>query len=81
VKKDENDLRVRREAVPEVAAKLKVQYQEAKEAKRTASAYSVWNDELISLVWVAWILSRLSSSFRRGLNPRGIHLDDSFTGN
>ena len=56
LKKLEDDLRARSEAEPGIKAKLSAQYAAAKTAQRTAAAYPVWRDELVTQVGVAWIL-------------------------
>lgn len=56
VTKLEKDLRARCEEYAEVDAQVRVEYGKAKEAKRTAQAYTVWRDEWITQVAVAWVL-------------------------
>jgi hypothetical protein len=56
VTKLEKDLRNRCEENAEVDARVRIEYEKAKEAKRTAQAYTVWRDEWITQVAVAWVL-------------------------
>ncbi|MGE4182323.1 MAG: BREX-2 system adenine-specific DNA-methyltransferase PglX, partial [Limisphaerales bacterium] len=56
LKKLEDDLRRRSEGEPEIQGRLRTQYDAAKAAKRTAAAFSVWRDELVTQIGVAWIL-------------------------
>lgn len=56
VTKLEKDLRDRCEENAEVNARVRIEYEKAKEAKRTAQAYKVWRDEWITQVAVAWVL-------------------------
>jgi type I restriction-modification system DNA methylase subunit len=56
VTKLEKDLRERCEENTEVDARVRIEYEKAKEAKRTAQAYTVWRDEWITQVAVAWVL-------------------------
>ena len=56
VAKLEKDLRERCEENAEVDARVRIEYEKAKEAKRTAQAYKVWRDEWITQIAVAWVL-------------------------
>lgn len=56
VTKLEKDLRERCEENAEVDARVRTEYEKAKEAKRTALAYKIWRDEWITQVAVAWVL-------------------------
>ncbi len=56
VKKLEDDMRRRCKETPSIDAKIRAQYEAAKEAKRTAQAYEIWRDDLITQSVVAWIL-------------------------
>ena len=56
VTKLEKDLRERWSENAEVDARVRIEYEKAKEAKRTAQAYKVWRDEWITQVAVAWVL-------------------------
>lgn len=56
VTKLEKDLRERCEESAEVDARVRIEYEKAKEAKRTAQPYNVWRDEWITQVAVAWVL-------------------------
>src|ERR1044071_7464311 len=56
VTKLEKDLRERCEENAEVDARVRLEYEQAKEAKRTAQAYKIWRDEWITQVAVAWVL-------------------------
>ena len=58
VTKLEKDLRERCEENAEVDARVRIEYEKAKEAKRTAQAYKVWRDEWITQVAVAWVLGQ-----------------------
>ncbi len=52
----EDDLRQRSIDDPAIQARLTAQHTAARAAKRTAAAYPVWRDELVTQVGVAWIL-------------------------
>lgn len=65
----EDDLRHRCEENPQADAPLQEQYRAAKAANRTAQAYPVWRDELITQVGVAWILG---SVFVRFIEDNGL---------
>jgi len=56
LKKLEADLRQRTESDPTLKARLNEQYATAKAGQRTAAAYDVWRDELVTQVGVAWLL-------------------------
>jgi type I restriction-modification system DNA methylase subunit len=56
VTKLEKDLRERCEEYSEVDARVRNEYEKAREAKRTAQAYTVWRDEWITQLAVAWVL-------------------------
>ncbi|MHA7839589.1 MAG: BREX-2 system adenine-specific DNA-methyltransferase PglX, partial [bacterium] len=56
VKELEEDLRERASAQPELDARLREQYREARDAGRTGHAFEVWRDELLTQVSVAWVL-------------------------
>ena len=53
----EDDLRQQCKDLPELDARLKAQYQQAKEAGRTAFAYAVWRDGELTQAAVGWVLS------------------------
>ena len=57
VKRLEDDLRARCEAVPEVDRPLRIAYEAAKSQKRTALTYAAWRDEELTQVAVAWVLA------------------------
>ena len=57
VKRLEDDLRKRCDENPDVDAPLKVQYEAAKESKRTALTYKAWREEELTNVAVAWVLA------------------------
>ncbi len=64
VTKLEKDLRERCEENAEVDARVRVEYEKAKEAKRTAVAYKpTWRDEWITQVAVAWVLGAVFVRF------------------
>jgi hypothetical protein len=52
----EDDLRERSEAVPEFRAKLKDEYQRARDGSRTAATYGAWRDERVTQAAAAWVL-------------------------
>lgn len=56
VTKLEKDLRERCEENADVDARVRREYEQAKEAKRTAQLYKIWRDEWITQVAVAWVL-------------------------
>jgi hypothetical protein len=56
VTKLEKDLRERCEENVEINAQVRIEYEKAKEAKRTAQAYQIWRDGWITQVAVAWVL-------------------------
>ena len=53
----EGDLRERCKEMPELEARLKGQYDTAREAKRTAHPYGTWRDDALTQSAVAWVLS------------------------
>ncbi|HEX7316679.1 MAG TPA: BREX-2 system adenine-specific DNA-methyltransferase PglX [Pyrinomonadaceae bacterium] len=53
----ENDLRGRCADNPDVDARVRAEYNEAKSASRTSQAYEVWRDEFITQVAAAWTLA------------------------
>ncbi len=59
----EKDLRARSDAEPTIKAKLTAQYEAARASRRTAEAYSVWRDELITQIAVAWVLGTVFIRF------------------
>jgi hypothetical protein len=63
VTKLEKDLRERCEENAEVDARVRLEYDQAKEAKRTAQAYKIWRDEWITQVAVAWVLGAVFVRF------------------
>lgn len=56
VKELEEDLRERTSDQPELEARLREQYREARDAGRTGHAFEIWRDELLTQVAVAWVL-------------------------
>src|SRR5262245_57766290 len=56
IKKLEDDLRRRCKELPEVDARVRAEYDRAKQAERTAAAYEIWRDEFITQATVAWAL-------------------------
>ena len=59
----EKDLRDRSDAEPTIKAKLTAQYEAARASRRTAEAYSVWRDELVTQIAVAWVLGTVFIRF------------------
>ncbi len=59
----EKDLRARSDAEPTIKAKLTAQYEAARASRRTAEAYSVWRDELVTQIAVAWVLGTVFIRF------------------
>lgn len=59
----EKDLRARSDDEPSIKAKLTEQYEAARASRRTAEAYSVWRDELVTQVAVAWVLGSVFIRF------------------
>jgi hypothetical protein len=57
IKKLEDDLRHRCKEIPEVDARVRAEYNHAKGAARTAAAYEIWREELITQSAAAWVLS------------------------
>ena len=53
----EDDLRQQCKDVPALDARLKAQYKQAKDAGRTAFAYTVWRDGELTQSAVGWVLS------------------------
>ena len=53
----QDDLRARCVERPEVEAPLRIQYEAARAAKRTAEAYEAWREAQFTQAAVAWILS------------------------
>src|SRR5271166_4822909 len=58
VRQLEGDLRARCDGNADVDRPLRVEYEAAKKKGRTALTYSVWRDEELTQVAVAWVLSR-----------------------
>ncbi|HWJ40667.1 MAG TPA: BREX-2 system adenine-specific DNA-methyltransferase PglX, partial [Candidatus Limnocylindrales bacterium] len=64
VTKLEKDLRERCDKNAEVDARVRIEYEKAKEAKRTSVAYKpTWRDEWITQVAVAWVLGAVFVRF------------------
>ena len=59
----EKDLRARSDAESTIKAKLTEQYEAARASRRTAEAYSVWRDELVTQIAVAWVLGTVFIRF------------------
>ncbi len=59
----EKDLRARSDAEPGIKARLTAQYEAARASRRTAEAYSVWRDELVTQIAVAWVLGTVFIRF------------------
>jgi hypothetical protein len=56
LKRLEPDIRSRCETDREIDARLRVEYEKARSASRTAQVYEVWREDYITQVAVAWIL-------------------------
>lgn len=56
LKKLEDDMRQRCKENPNIDEKIRQQHEEAKEKKRTAQAYEIWRDDLITQSAENWIL-------------------------
>jgi hypothetical protein len=65
----QDDLRARCVERPEVEAPLRIQYEAARAAKRTAEAYEAWREAQFTQAAVAWILSCV---FIRFLEDNGL---------
>jgi len=63
LKKLEQDMRERCKENPSIDAKIRDEYEAAKEKKRTAQAYEIWRDDLITQSAVAWILGSVFVRF------------------
>ncbi|NIJ14659.1 hypothetical protein FHU38_005060 [Saccharomonospora amisosensis] len=59
----EADLRARSEEVPEFTEPLRAEYDEAREAGRTAATYESWRDERVTQVAAAWMLGTVFVRF------------------
>lgn len=59
----EDDLRVRSDEVEEFATALRSEYDEAREAQRTAATYGAWRDERVTQVAAAWVLGTVFVRF------------------
>ena len=59
----EKDLRARSDLEPTIKTKLTAQYEAARASRRTAEAYSVWRDELVTQIAVAWVLGTVFIRF------------------
>ncbi|WP_307847474.1 BREX-2 system adenine-specific DNA-methyltransferase PglX [Streptomyces sp. F63] len=53
----EDDLRERSETVEEFRTRLEAEYQQARDARRTAAAYGAWREERITQSAAAWVLA------------------------
>ncbi|HNN98338.1 MAG TPA: BREX-2 system adenine-specific DNA-methyltransferase PglX, partial [Pseudomonadota bacterium] len=69
LKKLEDDLRERAKADVDADARLRAEWQKARDAKRTAQAFEVFRDDQITQIAVAWILSTV---FVRFLEDNGL---------
>ncbi|MGV9374252.1 BREX-2 system adenine-specific DNA-methyltransferase PglX [Nonomuraea sp. NPDC003707] len=63
VKAVETDLAKQVKALPEVGARLRAEYDEARKLGRTAATWSSWLDERITQVAVAWVLGTVFVRF------------------
>ena len=61
----EDDLRARSEEVEEFTTALRAEYDEAREAQRTAATYGAWRDERVTQVAAAWVLAPCSCGSAR----------------
>jgi len=59
----EKDLRARSDAEATIKVKLTAQHEAARASRRTAEAYSVWRDELVTQIAVAWVLGTVFIRF------------------
>ena len=59
----EKDLRARTDAESGIKAGLMAQYESARASRRTAEAYMVWRDELVTQIAVAWVLGTVFIRF------------------
>src|SRR5215210_1269222 len=57
IKKLEDDLRQRCKELPDVNARVRAEYDRARQAERTAAAYEIWREEFITQAAVAWTLA------------------------
>jgi uncharacterized protein DUF7008/Eco57I restriction-modification methylase len=57
IKKIENDLRERCRESAEADTRVRADYEKATAAQRTAMAYEIWREELITQAAVAWVLA------------------------
>jgi len=71
----QEDLRARCVERPEIEAPLRVQYEAARTAKRTAEAYETWREAQFTQAAVAWILSCV---FIRFLEDNGLLGDTAY---
>lgn len=63
VKAAETDLDAQVKAVPEVGARLRGEYDQARKAERTAATWSAWLGERVTQVAVAWVLGTVFVRF------------------
>ncbi|MFJ9443198.1 BREX-2 system adenine-specific DNA-methyltransferase PglX [Kitasatospora sp. NPDC101235] len=63
VKAAETDLDAQVKAVPEVSARLRGEYEQARKASRTAATWSAWLGERVTQVAVAWVLGTVFVRF------------------
>uniref|UniRef100_A0AAU2JW73 site-specific DNA-methyltransferase (adenine-specific) n=1 Tax=Streptomyces sp. NBC_00049 TaxID=2903617 RepID=A0AAU2JW73_9ACTN len=70
----EDDLRDRTESEGEIRGRLKAEYQQALESRRTAARYESWRDERVTQSAVAWVLACV---FVRFCEDNGL-IDDPF---
>jgi hypothetical protein len=59
----DEDLRARSEELPDVATRLRTEYDEACNRERTAAPYETWRDERVTQVAVAWVLATVFVRF------------------
>jgi hypothetical protein len=71
----QDDLRARCVERPDVEAPLRIQYEAARSAKRTAEAYEAWREAQFTQAAVAWILSCV---FIRFLEDNGLFGDIAY---
>ncbi|MFJ4778886.1 BREX-2 system adenine-specific DNA-methyltransferase PglX [Streptomyces sp. NPDC088762] len=70
----EDDLRERTESESEIRGRLKAEYQQALESRRTAARYESWRDERVTQSAAAWVLACV---FVRFCEDNGL-IDDPF---
>ncbi|WP_112106295.1 BREX-2 system adenine-specific DNA-methyltransferase PglX, partial [Parafrankia sp. Ea1.12] len=77
VKVLEKDLRAQVDAVPEVGARLRAEYDQARKVGRTAATWSAWLGERVTQAAVAWVLGTV---FVRFCEDNGLICDPYLAG-